>query len=380
MYDIPLFKLNFGEEEEQAVIGTLRSKWISMGPKCTELEKRFAGLLGVGYACAVASCTSALHLACCALGIGEGDEVICPSLSFVATANCIRYVGAVPVFADIYGNDDLSINADQIESLVTDRTKAVIPMHYAGFPCNMGKIMEIARRHNLYVIEDACHGPLSVYNGRKLGTIGDVGCFSFFSNKNISTGEGGIIVTDNEELYNRVKLIRSHGMTTTSFQRALGHAADYDVVSLGYNYRLDDIRASIGIAQLDKLKGDLEKRAQVREWYMEYLSGIDGESIHIPFKNRNEFASNYIFPIVLENSTAEKRDLVRAQLGKKGIQTSVHYPAIHRFSAYGGFSESLPNTEYASDNEITLPMYGTLGEGQVEYICDTIAGCLKGSL
>ena len=149
MYQIPLFDLNYGKEEEQAVLETLRSKWISMGPKCVELEKRFAEMLGVEYACAVTNCTAALHLACCVLGIKEGDEVICPSLTFVATVNCIRYVGAVPVFADIYGNDNLCVDAEQIEALITDRTKAIIPMHYAGFPCDMDNIMMLARKYHL---------------------------------------------------------------------------------------------------------------------------------------------------------------------------------------------------------------------------------------
>ena len=373
MYDIPLFDLNFGEEEERAVTETLKSKWISMGPKCAELEKRFAELLEVKYACAITNCTAALHLACVVLGIGEGDEVICPSLSFVATVNCIRYVGATPVFADIYGNENLCMDAGRIESLITDRTKAIIPMHYGGFPCDMDKIMEIAKNHNLSVIEDACHGPLSVYHGRKLGTIGDLGCFSFFSNKNISTGEGGMIVTNNEELYNRIKLMRSHGMTTMSFQRASGHATDYDVVDLGYNYRMDDIRASIGIAQLNKVKEDLKRRAEIRKWYGEYLADIEGDLICIPFKDHEEFASNYIFPIVLKNSTEGKRDFIRRALQDKGIQTSVRYPVNHRFSIYEKFSRQLPATEYVSDNEITLPIYGMLEKEQVKYICAEIA-------
>lgn len=372
MYDIPLFDLNFGKEEEYAVIETLKSKWISTGPKCAELERKFAENLGVKYACAVTNCTAALHLSCVVLGIGAGDEVICPSLSFVATANCICYTGATPVFADIYGIDDLCMDADQIESLITDKTKAIIPMHYAGFPCNMSKIIEIAQKHHLYIIEDACHGPLSLYHGRKLGTIGDLGCFSFFANKNISTGEGGMIVTDNEELYNKIKLMRSHGMTTMSFQRASGHATNYDVINLGYNYRMDDIRAAIGIVQLNKLKRDLERRATIREWYMEYLSEIEGELICIPFKDKKECVSNYIFPIILRNSTLEKRNLIRTVLHNKGIQTSVHYPAIHRFSVYEKFSRKLPNTEYVSENEITLPIYGALEKEQVRYICDEL--------
>ncbi|MCI8374278.1 MAG: DegT/DnrJ/EryC1/StrS family aminotransferase [Lachnospiraceae bacterium] len=375
MYNIPLFDLNFGKEEECAVVETLKSKWISMGPKCMELEKKFAEMLNVRYACAVTNCTAALHLACCALGIREGEEVICPSLTFAATVNCIRYVGAVPVFADICGNDNLCISAKEIESLITEHTKAIILMHYAGFACDMDKIMEIAKIHNLHVIEDACHGPLSEYNGCKLGSIGDVGCFSFFSNKNISTGEGGMIVTNNEEIYNKVKLMRSHGMTTMSYQRASGHAVNYDIVDLGYNYRMDDIRASIGIAQLNKLRDDLKKRMRIREWYIEYLAKLD--YVYIPFKDNDEFASNYIFPIVLKDSTAEKRDLLRINLQKKGIQTSIHYPAIHRFSAYKSFSRNLPNTEYVTDNEITLPMYAKLEKDQIKYICESLMNCYR---
>lgn len=370
MYNIPLFDLNFGEEEGQAVVDTIKANWISMGPKCQELEEKFADMLGSKYACAVTNCTAALHLACCVLGIGPGDEVICPALTFAATVNCVRYVGATPVFADIYGIDNLCMDADNLEDLITEHTKAIIPMHYAGFPCDMDKIMEIARKHNLYVIEDACHGPLSDYHGRKLGTIGDIGCFSFFSNKNISTGEGGMIVTDNEDLCKRVKLLRSHGMTTMSYQRASGHATSYDIVDVGYNYRMDDMRASIGVVQLDKLRGDLEKRAQVRNWYIEELKDLDG--IAIPFLEEKGFVSNYIFPIVLKNSDSEKRDRVRKELQERGIQTSVHYPAIHRFSAYKEFYKELPQTEYATDNEITLPMYAKLTNEQIKYISDSL--------
>ena len=375
MYRIPLFDLNYGKEEEQAVLETLKSKWISMGPKCAELEKKFAEMLQVKYACAVTNCTAALHLACCVLGIGKGDEVICPSLTFAATVNCIRYVGAVPVFADIYGNDNLCMAAEQIEELITDRTKAIIPMHYAGFPCDMNKIIELSRKYSLYVIEDACHGPLSEYHGCSIGTIGDIGCFSFFSNKNISTGEGGMIVTNNEEIYRKVNFMRSHGMTEMSYQRASGHATNYDIAELGYNYRMDDVRASLGVAQLGKLRDDLEKRSQIREWYQEYLSGLD--FLEVPFRNHKGFVSNYIFPVVLKSSTAEKRDQVRAGLHENGIQTSIHYPAIHRFSIYQEFSKELPNTEYAADNEITLPMYAKLKKDQVEYISKKLVECYE---
>ena len=308
--------------------------------------------------------------------IKVGDEVICPSLTFAATVNCIRYVGASPVFADIKGCDNLCIDPDEIEKLITANTKAIIVMHYAGFSCDMDAIMALAKKKNLIVIEDACHGPLSEYHGKRLGTIGDIGCFSFFSNKNISTGEGGALVTNNESIYNRLKLLRSHGMTTMSYQRAQGHATSYDVLDIGYNYRMDDIRASIGIIQLDKLRGDLEKRAQVRNWYLEELSGND--MITVPFERKSEFVSNYIFPVVLNNSDSTKRNKVRDILHENGIQTSIHYPAVHRFSAYKMFARNLPNTEYVTDNEVTLPMYAKLEREQIKYISDNLkAACKK---
>ena len=234
----------------------------------------------------------------------------------------------------------------------------------------MTQIMQLSIKYNLFEIEDACHVPLSVYEGKKLGTIGDVGCFSFFSNKNISTGEGGMLVTNNEELYHKLKLMRSHGMTVMSYQRASGHATSYDIIDLGYNYRMDDIRASIGIIQLDKLRNDLEKRIRIREWYCESLSEVD--SLVIPFKSHKNFVSNYIFPIVLKNSTVEKRNILRSKLQENGIQTSVHYPAIHLFSVYQKFHRKLPHTEYVTDNEITLPMYAGLKKEQIEYICRLI--------
>lgn len=370
MYNIPLFDLNYGQKEVDAVVKTIESKWISMGPKCLELEEKFEKMLKVKYACAVTNCTTALHLACVAAGIKEGDEVICPSLTFAATVNCIRYVGAIPVFCDICGEENLCMNVDLIEGLITENTKAIIPMHYAGYACDMAQIMDIADRHHLIVIEDACHGPMSEFQGKKLGTMGTAGCFSFFSNKNISTGEGGMIVTNNEEVYNKLKLLRSHGMTTMSYQRASGHATAYDIVDIGYNYRMDDIRASLACVQIDKLPKDLEKRKIVRQWYETYLNSTEG--IVIPFMGNTEFVSNYIFPIVLQNSTVEKRDLLRAKLQEKGIQTSVHYPAIHRFSVYHEFAKKLPVTEYVTDNEITLPMYSRLKEDEVKYICEIL--------
>lgn len=369
-YKIPLFDLNFDEKEEQAVLETLKSKWISAGPKTMEFENKFSELLRVNHSLALSNCTVALHLAMKLLDVKDGDEVICPSLTFVATCNSIRYVNAVPVFADIVSNQDLTIDPIDIEKKITKKTKAIIAMHFAGFSCDMDAIMALAKKYDLKVIEDACHGPLSEYNGQKLGTIGDIGCFSFFSNKNISTGEGGMLVTNDTALYERAKLLRSHGMTSMSYERAKGHSTTYDVVDNGYNYRMDDIRSAIGIVQLDKILQDLDNRAEIRKIYLSKLA--NNNKIVIPFSNRMDFSSNYIFPIVLKDSTFENRDEIREKLAEAGIQTSVHYPAVHRFSIYEEFATNLSKTEYISDNLITLPMYSKLKEEDIEYIVTTL--------
>ena len=369
-YQIPLFQLNFGEEEIQAVTETIRSKWISTGPKCEELENLFVNMLHVKYAVSVTNCTDALHLACIVCGFGPGDEVLCPSLTFAASVNCIRYVGATPVFCYIKGPTHINIDPVEIEKKITSKTKGIIVVHMAGFPADMDNIMDIAHRYGLKVIEDACHGPLSEYHGKKLGTIGDCAAFSFFSNKNISTGEGGMFVSNSEELATKAYLLRSHGMTTMSYQRAKGHATAYDIVDLGYNFRMDDIRASIGCVQMKKLQEDLIKRALVRQRYVEKLSQLD--KIIVPFADHQGFVSNYIMPIVLINSTREKRDLIREKIHAAGIQTSVHYPAVHKFSIYKNIGGVLPKTEYVSDNEITLPMYAKLTDNEIDTIVDTV--------
>lgn len=369
-YKIPLFNLNFDEREALAAYDTIKSGWISTGPKNAELEQMFIDMWNVKYAVSMNNCTNALHVCCIVCGFGPGDEVICPSLTFAASCNCIRYVGATPVFADIVGSDHINIDPFDIERKITPKTKGIIVVHMAGFPAKMTEIMDIAQKYNLKVIEDACHGPLSEYNGKKLGTIGDCAAFSFFSNKNISTGEGGMFITNNEEMEKKARLIRSHGMSTMSYQRASGHATDYDVTCLGYNFRMDDIRASIAIEQLKKLPGDMISRIRVRNQYVDRLNMIEG--VVVPFANNTELVSNYIMPVVLLDSSKERRNKVREYLHAAGIQTSVHYPAAHKFSTYIDLGFVLPQTEYVSDNEITLPMYAALTEDQVDIICDTL--------
>jgi dTDP-4-amino-4,6-dideoxygalactose transaminase len=366
-YKIPLFDINYGREEKHTVSETLHSKWISMGRKVQSCENYFSAHLNVKHAIAVTNCTAALHLALIILGIKQNDEVIVPSLTFVATVNVIKYVGAIPVFADITSYEDLTIDPYDVEAKITKKTKAVIVMHYGGFACNMDAITRIAKKYNIYVIEDAAHAPNSTYKNQKLGTIGDIGCFSFFSNKNISCAEGGMLVTNNKNYAYKARLLRSHGMTSQSYERSKGHTISYDVVELGYNYRIDDIRASLLLAQLGKLEKDTKKREKLRKKYIQELSDI--KELIIPFLNTKYQSSNYIFPIILRNSTLRKRNNIREKLKSLGIETSVHYPAVHKFSIYQKYKTDLPKTEYVSENLITLPIYYSLKYRDINFIC-----------
>jgi dTDP-4-amino-4,6-dideoxygalactose transaminase len=365
-YKIPLFELNFGREEEEALLATIRSKWISMGEQTREAERLFAALCGADHAVAVSNCTMALHLALHLLGIKAGDEVIVPSLTFVATVNAVRYVGATPVFADVIGPHDLSIDPQDVRRKITPRTRAMVVMHYGGFPAPMGELTRLAREHGLFLVEDAAHAPGVVHEGRSLGTHGNCGCFSFYSNKNITCAEGGMLVTNDAELARRARLLRSHGMTTLSYERARGHATSYDVVELGFNYRLDDLRGALLVSQLGRLAADLERRSVLRGRYVSRLGHLKG--LVIPYRDHAAPTANYIFPIVLTQGTVEWRDEVRRRLAERGVETSMHYPAVHRFSIYREESVALPHTEFVADHEITLPLYPRLREEQVDEV------------
>ena len=263
-WKVPLADLDLDTDDIRAVVDVVRSKWLSMGPVTAEFEQCFAEYIGVKYAFAVVNCTAALHLAHVALGAATGDTVICPALTFVATANAIRYTGATPVFADITSADDLNISPDDIEAKIDDTTKGICVVHYGGYPCDMDRIMHIARRHHLYVVEDVAHAPgaacwvtmppraSSTAGGvfKKCGSIGDIGCFSFFSNKNMTTAEGGMLTTDSDTIADRIRRLRSHGMTSLTWDRERGHSFSYDVTDMGYNYRMDELRAALGLAQL----------------------------------------------------------------------------------------------------------------------------------
>jgi dTDP-4-amino-4,6-dideoxygalactose transaminase len=377
MWEIPLFDISFDEKEQKAALDVIRSGWFTMGKVTQRFEELFAEAIGVKHAIAVSSGTAALHLSKVATGISEGDEVICPSLTFVAGANTIIRSGARPVFADITSTNDLNISPEDIESKMTDRTKAIDIVHYAGYPCDMSSILKIARKYQLPVIEDCAHAPGASLGSEKCGAQGTIGCFSFFSNKNMTTGEGGMLTTNDDELAQKIRLMRSHGMTNLTLDRHRGHAFSYDVVELGYNYRIDEIRSAIGIVQLQKLAEYNQRRRELANIYRSQLSRQ--LKITLPFSDHSGTPSNHILPILLDKDI--NRLEFMTHLKQKGIQTSIHYPPTHLFEFYqsnlGYANTVLPITEDVAAREVTLPLYPALSEEKVHYVCQAVSDYLK---
>jgi dTDP-4-amino-4,6-dideoxygalactose transaminase len=371
-WKVLLSDIDFSNEEIKSVLKILKSKWLSMGPVTKEFEKNFAKYLKVKNAFAVSSGTAALHIAHAILGLKPGDEVIVPSLTFVATTNSILYTGAKPVFADITSFDDLNVSPEEIRRKVTNKTKAITVVHYGGYPCDIKSILEIANEHDLYIIEDAAHAPGAKFGGKKIGSIGDVGCFSFFSNKNLVTGEGGMVVTNDDSLSNKVRLMRSHGMASLTWDRYKGHLYAYDIVDLGYNYRVTEITSALGLAQLKKLERNNKKREKITREYRNLLKDIP--QILIPFEKYFGVPSFHLFPILISKKIS--REKFMNHLKKAGIQTSIHYPPIHFFKFYrnrfGYKHGTLPKTEYVGAHEVTLPLHPLMTKGDVHFICQTI--------
>jgi dTDP-4-amino-4,6-dideoxygalactose transaminase len=376
-WTIPLSDLDFGPEEQQAVQDVLASKWLSMGEITETFERHFAAFLGVPYAVAVSSGTAALHLALAALGIGRGDEVIVPSLTFVASVNAVLYVGATPVFVDITSLNDFSIAPQAIEQAITPATRAVMVVHYGGYPADMAAITAAIAGRDIAVVEDAAHAPGAQLDGRFLGSFGEAGCFSFFANKNMTTGEGGMLITCRPDVYERVRRLRSHGMTTATWDRHRGHASSYDVVDLGFNYRTSEINAALGLAQLRKLPGNTQRRRQLTEEYHQRLQYIPG--VALPFQAHPGTSACHLLPVLLENTAV--RTHVMQHLASRGIQTSIHYPPIHQFSFYQKqyhiSSASLSNTDAVGSCQMTLPLYADMTGDQVDYVCTCIADALQ---
>jgi dTDP-4-amino-4,6-dideoxygalactose transaminase len=372
---IPLSDIAVDEEILGAVRDAVASGWWSTGPRVERFEAAFADFIGADRAIAVSSGTAALHLALLACGCGVGDEVIVPSLTFAAAANVVSHVGATPVFCDVVGERDLNLDPEDLEAASGPRTRALIALHYGGFACDMEAVLAFAERRGLYVIEDAAHAPGAEWRGRRCGAIGDVGCFSFFSNKNLPIGEGGMVVTDDPRLAERVRLLRSHGMTAVTWDRERGHASGYDIVARGLNYRMDELRAAIGLVQLARLPTANAARARLAQRYRERLDGIPG--LVMPFGDRDpgDVPSHHLAVAVLPRGS--RRDELRARLLDDGVQTSVHYPPIHRFSAYrDSLPRPLTRTDDVADRIVTLPLFPHLTETQVDTVSDTLAAAI----
>jgi dTDP-4-amino-4,6-dideoxygalactose transaminase len=374
----PLSDIDLGREEERQILKVLRSKWLSTGPVTERFERAYSRYLGGGFALAVSNGTAALHLALACMDLKQGDEVILPSLTFVATANAVLYVGGKPIFADLVSTDDLNISPEEIEKKVSKRTKAIVVMHYGGFPCDMESILSIAKQHRLHVVEDAAHAPGAEYHGGKCGTLGEIGCFSFFSNKNLVTGEGGMVFTRNRTFAEKMRRMRSHGMKALSWDKYRGRLSSYDIAELGYNYRTTEIQSALGLVQLKKLVRNNQRRRRLVEAYRSELQGT--EEISIPFSGYGTGPSYHLFSILI--SPFIPRDRVMEGLRGYRIQTSIHYTPVHLFSLYrkefGYRKGMLPITEEVGRREITLPLHPGMDGDDVRWIVGKLKDVTRG--
>lgn len=374
---IPLSDLDYGQEESIAVQRVLDSRWLSMGTEVSRFEEQFAAMCGVKHAIAVSNGTAALHLSFLALGIGSGDEILQPALNFVAAANMTIAIGATPVFGDIISLDEPTISPDEIKKLLTPRTKAIVVMHYGGYSARMAEIKSICNDRHVALVEDACHAVGSRYfhrqnlppHGSMVGALGDVACFSFFGNKNLATGEGGMITTDRDDLAEKLRKLRSHGMTTLTWDRHMGHANGYDVVTNGFNCRMDEIHAALGTEQLKKLKKGNARRGELTQLYRAKLSQLAGWTL--PFLKYKGDSSCHLMVVLAPDKTT--RTNILARLKEQRIQTSQHYPCIPDFSAFSKWRLSnVPLTREFAGRVMTLPLYPGMTEKMVDEVCQTL--------
>ena len=360
-----------GPEEKEALCEVIDSGWITMGSRVKAFEEAFATLHDSADAVAVGSCTAALHLLLEAIGIGPGDEVIVPSMTFVATVNCVLYVGATPVFADITSLDTPLLSIEDCEARCTPRTRAVILMHYAGYLADRSAWRDFAVRRELMLIEDAAHA----VGIEGVGTYGHGAAFSFYGNKNMTTAEGGAVLASNPDLLGRVRTLRGHGMTSGTFQRLNSRTPHYDVTMLGFNYRMDDLRAAIGLVQLARLKGWNDRRRTLVKRYRDALAR-ECPSVIVPFEPGTP-TSNHIMPVVLPKEANREATLLHLRNG--GIQTTIHYPPVHHLSYFRDrFPDvCLPESEEFGRRELTLPLHPLMLDEQVDEVVKALADALS---
>ena len=372
---LPLTEIEISEEDVEAVMECLRSGWLTMGPRTQAFEADFATYIGAEHAIAVSSGTAALHLSMLAAGIGPGDEVIVPALSFVATAAAVRYTGATPILCDIVGPEDFNLHVDEIPLRITPRTRAVVAVHLLGYPAAVEALRTICADNGLQLIEDAAQAVGAVTdNGSKVGTVGELGCFSFFSKKQLCVGEGGMVVTASDALAAKVRSLRSHAMTSVSWDRHRGHSESYDIDDFGFNYRMDEPRAALGRSRLPRLSADIDnRRASVRE-YRRLLEGAEG--IAIPWSDDAVTASSHFgFPILLADRAT--RDAFRSEMSQRGIQTT-WYPAIPSLTEYRLPDDECPRARLVADRHCVLPLSSHMSNDSIRVVAEAAASVAAG--
>lgn len=363
---IPFHKISYDNNEIKSVTNVMQSGWLTMGPKGRLLEDFFKKKMGSKknkFALAVSSCTTALHLSLIAIGVKKGDEVICPSLTFVADANAIKYTGAKIVLCDVSSQDNLNISYKDIEKKISRKTKAIIVVHYAGYPANLEEIIKISKKHNIKIIEDSCHSLFSNFKDKKLGNFGDLSVFSFYSNKNITSGEGGMIYGE-KKYFEKIKLLRNHGIKRNNFSSKKFNS-QYDVIHCGYNYRLNEISSAILIEQLKKIDNLNNKRKKIAKYYKQKINKYLPE-IKIPFEKfiGGKF-SYHIFPIVIPKKI--NREKMIDFLKKKGIESTIHYKPINKFKFYKS-NIKLKNLDKIYKKILSLPIFPDLRKTEIDYI------------
>ena len=373
---IPYGRQTIEEDDIQAVVDVLRSDYLTTGPRIAEFEKMVADYVGAKYAVAISNGTSALHAACFAAGIQPGDEVITTPLTFAASSNCVLYCGGTPVFADV-DPKTYNIDPEDIRRKITDKTKAIIAVHLAGQPCDMDEIHKIAKEHDLLVIEDGAHALGSVYKGKKVGTLSDMTTFSFHPVKPITTGEGGMIVTDNEEFYQKMMLFRSHGITRDENLLTRNDGPwFYQQLDLGYNYRITDIQCALGCSQMKKLDRFLARRKEIVARYNEAFA--DCENIIIPYQLPETESGWHLYIVQVKN--CDRRKVFEA-LREQGIAVNVHYIPVYKhpyYQEHGYKDVHCRNAEEVYSHIISLPLYPTLTEEQQQYVIETLKYVING--
>jgi dTDP-4-amino-4,6-dideoxygalactose transaminase len=369
---VPLSDVRFSEEEVETVAETYRSGWISQGPNVAAFEEAFAAFVGSQHAIAVANGTAALQLVCAGLALGAGDEVVLPSLTFAATAAAVVHAGAIPVFADISGLERPWLSASAAESAISSKTRAIINVSYAGHPGEVIALRELAQARGVCLIEDAAHALGGRIGERMVGTVGTAGTFSFFANKNMPLGEGGMVVTNDARLADRMRLLRSHGLTADTWARHTSERSDYEVLEPGFNFRLDEARAALGCSLLSRLESDNAARERLADCYSEALEAIPGVSTAVSLTVAPGLRSAWhIFPLLLD--PAINREVFRGSLRDAGVQTSVHYPPLHLTAGFARWSgNALPVTEEYARRTVTIPLFPHMSERQQTVVVEAI--------